>query len=39
MACPYLDYRESSDDDSFETARAYCTVGMISPADITAHLS
>ena len=25
MTCPYLDYREESDDQSFETPRAYCT--------------
>ena len=24
--CPHLDYRESSADEEFETARAYCTV-------------
>lgn len=24
--CPHLDYRDESDDHSFETARAYCTI-------------
>jgi hypothetical protein len=25
MTCPYLDYRDESEDGSFDTARAYCT--------------
>lgn len=24
--CPYLDHRRESDDQSFETERAYCTI-------------
>lgn len=26
MACPYLEYRSETDEHSFETERAYCTV-------------
>lgn len=26
MGCPYLTYRESTQDNSFEEARAYCEV-------------
>ena len=26
VTCPHLDYRAESDERSFETARAYCTV-------------
>lgn len=25
MTCPFLDYRDASDDQSFDEARAYCT--------------
>ena len=26
MACPFLEYRDAADDQSFDVARAYCTV-------------
>ena len=25
MTCPYLEYRDASNGDAFDTARAYCT--------------